>query len=85
METSKWNQWDRQEQRRLETQAWINLSNLYLSVERGTTKLDRHIANTLFMLARDAYPHNKSNNGIGFDPIEYWHKEFELLPNWFEY
>jgi hypothetical protein len=85
MEANKWNQWDKQEKARLENVAWINLSNLYLSVERGTTKLDRHVANTLFLLARDAYPNQPRTDGVGFDPIEYWHKEFEKLPNWFEY
>jgi len=85
METNNWVQWNNQENERLERVAWITLSNTYLAVERGSTKLDRHVANTLFMLARDAYPHNKSTNGIGFDPIKYWHAEFEKLPNWFEY
>jgi hypothetical protein len=36
--------------------AFINLNNLYLSVERGTTKMNIHVQNDLYRFAGIVYP-----------------------------
>jgi hypothetical protein len=76
--TSKghYTQWDRQTNDRQE--AWIKLNNLYLQIERGVKSVSITTANTLRVLAGTVYKLD--------DPmLDYWQKEFERLPNWFDY
>jgi hypothetical protein len=81
------NQWDNQETARLqreqeerETEAHRQLSNLYLSIERGDTELTITTANQLRILLSHTYP-------LTFDDrimIAYWMDEFTKLPGWFD-
>lgn len=57
---------------------FVELNNLYLSIERGETSLTIHSKNRLFNLLERVYP-----AGAGEDVMrEYWWQEFQLLPNW---
>lgn len=83
---SIFHQWDVQEKARIqaehernETEAHRLLSNLYLSVERGTTKLTITVANELRTLLSKAYPRHFDDRVT----IAYWMDEFTKLPNWF--
>lgn len=73
-------QLDKQAEERRIQLAYINLNNLYLSVERGETKMSIHVQNDLYRLAGIVYPFKS-------EPVmsEYWLAEFEKLPNWFEF
>lgn len=73
-------QLDKQAEARKLQLAYINLNNLYLSVESGKTKMSIHIMNDLYRLAETVDPHQTS-------PImsAYWLAEFEKLPNWFKF
>lgn len=76
---SVWAQWDKQETRRIELQmqenAYITLNNLYLSIERGETKLTVATGNQLRILATKAY-----NRGDSM--VDWWAKEFQELKGW---
>ena len=77
-----WQQWDLQEARRLrhvnQTAAWVQLNNLYLSIERGEVKMSIHMGNQLHMLVTHAYDRG--------DPmISWWMDEFSSLPGWLDY
>lgn len=68
-----WEQWDEQKNKPVE--AYIELNNLYLRVERGEVALTRAIENELWQLSRKAYRRG--------DPmLEWWDSEFEKLPGW---
>ena len=57
--------------------AYIELNNLYLSVQRGDIHLNVTIANQLRYLPSWAYEKN--------DPmIDWWYSEFEKLPGWLD-
>lgn len=76
--TNVWRQvevsWHAQEQRK-QDKAYIELNNLYLNIERCTTRLDIHTANHLRVLAGQAYPHG--------DPmLDYWLEQFMRLEGW---
>lgn len=73
-------QLDKQAEERRIQLAYISLNNMYLSVERGDTKLTRTIANELYNLLVTVYPYCT-------EPVmnNYWNAELEKLPNWFEF
>lgn len=72
-----WQQWDKQEERRLQNAAYIQLNNLYLSIERGCEKLTITLANKLRILVDSAYDRD--------DPMrDWWMSEFTELPRWFD-
>ena len=59
-------------------QDFIQLNNLYLSIESGETKLSIHTSNTLRTLAGKLYN--------DFQEMEdHWLNEFQKLPNWNNY
>lgn len=72
-------QWDKQDRAKidaeLENQAYIWLNNLYLSIERGDTKLTITTANQLRILAGKSCPNDSIMQ-------EYWNREFQKLKNW---
>lgn len=77
--TEVWQKWEDQEGRRLakvsSDQAYIELNNLFLNVERGQTKLTIGIGNILRNLVVKAYGYD--------DPmVDYWAREFEGLEGW---
>jgi len=53
----------------------IELSNLYLRIERGEIELTDHTANELWLLMLRTYPKDLFGRN-------YWEKEFEKLPGW---
>lgn len=57
---------------------WIELNNLYLSVERGEVCLTRSIVNQLETLAYVVSEKDWTLEG-------YWSREFQKLPNWFRF
>ena len=58
-------------------QAYINLNNLYLEIERGDKNLNRRQYNLLNEYLNGTYPPNE------MDPMrDWWWKEFQKLPNW---
>jgi len=73
-------QLDKQAEARKLQLAYINLNNLYLSVESGKTKMSITVMNDLYQLAGIVDPAQSS-------PImsAYWLAEFEKLPNWFKF
>lgn len=58
-----------------ETQMYIQLNNLYLSVERGEVALNIHTANILRTLVWDLY--NDCDR-----LLDWWSRELMDLPNW---
>ena len=56
--------------------AWIELNNLYLSIERGDVELNVHTANQLRTLVGKGFTRD--------DDImrDYWQREFEKLDGW---
>jgi len=74
-----WQQWNRQEERRLrrvaQEMAYIQLNDLYLSIERGEVKLNVHLGNHLRVLVGQAYDRDDQFR-------EWWTAEFVKLPNW---
>lgn len=70
-----WRQWDKQEKARIQTANWIVLNNLYLSIERGETRLTIHTANDLRTLVTRAYDRDDQQ-------LDWWNGEFQKLPNW---
>lgn len=76
--TKSFQQWDQQTNNR--TIAHINMSNLYLAIERGETELNRHTANQLWLYFRETYPPSEG------DPMrKYWEHELLELPNGDQY
>lgn len=80
-----WTQWDRQENARRarieeekQTQAWVELNNLYLCIERGEVPLTITIGNQLRSLLSQAYPDSVHEHVIR----DYWYGEFMKLPGW---
>ena len=64
--------------------AHINLSNLYLKIERGEIELTRHSANQLWLYLRMIYPpetRNDFHNFMTLKLINHWEQEFLKLPN----
>ena len=63
--------------------AHIELSNLYLKVERGDVKLDTKTGNSLWQLVREAFPkEHRSNDWASKIVQDYWDDELEKLPGW---
>jgi len=77
-----WQQWDKQEAARLynaaQTDAYIELSNTFLAIERGTITMDLFHSNNLRCLVMKAYDQGDSM-------IEWWGREFEKLPLWLDF
>lgn len=71
-------QWDRQVAECKVQLAFIELNNLYLSCERGSTKMSITVQNNLYQLVSTVYPYRS-------EPVmsEYWQSECEKLPDWF--
>lgn len=68
-----WKQWDEQTNERW--LAYVDLNNLYLSVERGTVALNVHVANILWNLSRTVA-------GKDLFQLNYWEAVLAKLPNW---
>lgn len=72
-------QWDRQEASRISReasdQAYIELNNLYLSIQKGVTKLTIHTGNQLRTLAGKAY-------SLGDPMLDWWKEQFLRLDGW---
>ena len=69
-----WQQWDEQTNDKWE--AYVELNNLYLGIQRGSIPLNIHTSNRLRCLATKAY--RRSDTTL----LDYWQREFEKLPNW---
>lgn len=63
------------EEERRRSAAYVQLNNLYLAVECGLEKLTITVANRLRCLVPQVY-------GPDDPMIEYWDREFQLLPRW---
>jgi len=63
------------------TSAHIDLSNLFLTLERGDKKVNRETSNQLYALVQKAYPPHKGEMKM----YKWWMKEFNKLPHWNEY
>lgn len=72
---SIWKIWDAQTNDRWE--AYVELNNLYLSIERGQDRMTITNSNRLRVLAQKAYGRT--------DPfIDWWQNEFTKLPGWYD-
>lgn len=80
--------WDNQTNNKKIAQdsAYIELNNLYLSIESGDIKMKAGTLNTLWHLVSIAYP-TKGLNPTSFvymmqnEIVNHWHSEIEKLPN----
>jgi len=78
--------WDEQElarvqemRKQLQQAAYIELNNLYLSVERGETPMSITVSNQLRTLVGRAYDQDDDMSR------NYWNRELQALPNWNEF
>ena len=81
--TGMWAQWDAQTNDR--HIAYIELNNLYLSLESGRVKLTRWKWNRLQILMGIAYPYCYPVNQMVQDIRDYWAKEFMKLDGWYQF
>lgn len=83
LQTTHWQQWDRQEILRVLTEkrirqdmAYIQLNNLFLQVQRGQVALSITVSNQLRVLVGQAYDQNDGTMN------SYWERELQTLPGW---
>lgn len=60
--------------------AWIALNNLYIRIESGKQQMSVRNGNTLRCLAGWLYGRPGEET-----MLDYWQREFEKLPNWYNY
>jgi hypothetical protein len=76
MSLSIWEQWDKQAN--LPREAYVELNNEYLKIERGIIRLNTFHRNHLYWLLSKAYKPNDETMR------EWWESEFRKLPHWFK-
>ena len=87
LQSSHWKQWDSQCTRRREVLAYVELNNLYLSIECGETSLTVTTANRLRVLVGkldESRPVDSFECYMDSVISQYWETEFEKLPGWFD-
>lgn len=88
LKNSCWVQWDRQESVSRANRAYVELNNLYLSIERGATPLTITTANQLRVLAVQSQGDERPQDDFQAQMVstiqQYWMNEFEKLPDWLD-